>query len=58
MSSSMSVGQGSAGSGRGLSLLLPEGVEPLPEVEFPAHPYCPVLAQQDVSPVIKPTKKE
>ncbi|MEQ2027713.1 phage baseplate assembly protein V, partial [Xenorhabdus szentirmaii] len=56
--STMNVGQGSAGSGRGLALQLPEGVEPLPMVEFPVHPYCPELAQQDVSPVVKPAKKE
>ncbi|PHM50737.1 type VI secretion system Vgr family protein [Xenorhabdus miraniensis] len=56
--SPINVGQGSGGSGRGLALQLPEGVAPLPEVEFPAHPYCPLLAQQDASPVIKPTKKE
>ncbi|WP_237388040.1 type VI secretion system tip protein TssI/VgrG, partial [Xenorhabdus sp. Sc-CR9] len=55
--SPINVGQGSGGSGRGISLQLPEGVAPLPMVEFPAHPYCPVLAQQDASPVIKPTKK-
>ncbi|MDE9557250.1 type VI secretion system tip protein VgrG [Xenorhabdus bovienii] len=56
--SPINVGQGSGGSGRGLALQLPEGVAPLPMVEFPAHPYCPLLAQQDVSPVIKPAKKE
>ncbi|MEX0447566.1 hypothetical protein [Xenorhabdus sp. SGI246] len=56
--SPLNVGQGSGGSGRGLALQLPEGVEPLPMVEFPTHPYCPLLAQQDVSPVIKPAKKE
>ncbi|WP_390902812.1 type VI secretion system Vgr family protein [Xenorhabdus bovienii] len=59
LSSPINVGQGSGGSGRGVDLQLPEGVEPLPEVEmvFPAHPYCPELAQQDVSPVIKPAKE-
>ncbi|MDE9434258.1 type VI secretion system tip protein VgrG, partial [Xenorhabdus bovienii] len=59
LSSPINVGQGSGGSGRGVNLQLPEGVEPLPEVEmvFPAHPYCPELAQQDVSPVIKPAKE-
>jgi type VI secretion system secreted protein VgrG len=56
--SPLNVGQGSAGSGRGLALQLPEGVVPLPVVEFPAHSYCPLLAQQDVSPVIQPAKKE
>ncbi|MDE1476630.1 DUF2345 domain-containing protein, partial [Xenorhabdus bovienii] len=58
LSSMINVGQGSGGNGRGVELQLPEGVAPLPAVEFPAHPYCPLLAQQDASPVIKPAKKE
>ncbi|MCC8458439.1 type VI secretion system Vgr family protein [Photorhabdus aegyptia] len=46
------VGQGSAGAGRGLSLQLPEGVAPLPEVKLPAKPLCAVLAQQETNWII------
>ncbi|WP_258086824.1 type VI secretion system Vgr family protein [Xenorhabdus bovienii] len=52
LSSPINVGQGSAGSGRGLALQLPEGVEPLPMVEFPAKPPCAILAQHEENWVI------
>ncbi|MDC9595110.1 hypothetical protein PSI17_16320 [Xenorhabdus sp. IM139775] len=52
LSSPISVGQGSGGSGRGISLQLPEGVEPLPEVEFAAKPTCAILAQQEENWII------
>ncbi|MBS9438724.1 type VI secretion system tip protein VgrG, partial [Photorhabdus noenieputensis] len=51
-SPNLSVGQGSAGTGRGLSLQLPEGVAPLPGVKFPAKPLCAVLAQQEANWII------
>ncbi|CDL85791.1 hypothetical protein [Xenorhabdus cabanillasii] len=52
LSSIINVGQGSAGSGRGLALQLPEGVAPLPEEEFTAKPACAILAQQEENWVI------
>ncbi|MGV7961043.1 type VI secretion system tip protein TssI/VgrG [Photorhabdus tasmaniensis] len=51
-SPNLSVGQGSAGAGRGLSLQLPEGVAPLPGVKFPAKPLCAVQAQLEASLII------
>ncbi|WP_340620290.1 type VI secretion system Vgr family protein [Xenorhabdus siamensis] len=69
LSSMINVGQGSGGSGRGVSLQLPEGVAPLgqvgqlpmaealPVTEFPVQPACAELAQQDASLVIKPVKE-
>ncbi|MBC8949868.1 DUF2345 domain-containing protein [Xenorhabdus sp. TS4] len=62
--SPINVGQGSGGSGRGVSLQLPKGVEPLaqvgqlpmaealPTIEFPAKPPCAILAQQEENWVI------
>ena len=52
LSSMINVGQGSAGSGHGLALQLPEGVAPLPMVEFPAKPPCAILAQQEENWII------
>ncbi|MGJ0638577.1 bacteriophage T4 gp5 trimerisation domain-containing protein, partial [Xenorhabdus bovienii] len=52
LSSPINVGQGSGGSGRGLALQLPEGVEPLPEVKFAAKPACAILAQQEENWII------
>uniref|UniRef100_UPI003B833CBE bacteriophage T4 gp5 trimerisation domain-containing protein n=1 Tax=Photorhabdus heterorhabditis TaxID=880156 RepID=UPI003B833CBE len=51
-SANLSVGQGSAGVGRGLSLQLPDGVEPLPDIKFPAKPSCAVLAQREANWII------
>ncbi|ETS30949.1 hypothetical protein PTE_02895 [Photorhabdus khanii NC19] len=51
-SPNLSVGQGAAGVGRGLSLQLPEGVAPLPGVEFPARPLCAVQAQLEANLMI------
>uniref|UniRef100_UPI0036D92A65 type VI secretion system Vgr family protein n=1 Tax=Photorhabdus sp. RM322S TaxID=3342825 RepID=UPI0036D92A65 len=48
-SPNLSVGQGAAGVGRGLSLQLPEGVEPLPDVKSPVKPICALQAQRDVN---------
>ncbi|MCP9270396.1 type VI secretion system tip protein VgrG [Xenorhabdus sp. XENO-1] len=62
--SPLNVGQGSGGSGRGVSLQLPEGVAPLAQVgqlpmaealpvtEFSAKPPCAILAQQEENWVI------
>ncbi|MBD2797256.1 hypothetical protein ID856_12010 [Xenorhabdus sp. 18] len=43
----------SGGSGRGVSLQLPEGIPPLPEVKFPVKKYCALQAQENTSWVIK-----
>ncbi|WP_434524991.1 type VI secretion system Vgr family protein [Photorhabdus asymbiotica] len=51
-SANLSVGQGSAGVGRGLSLQLPDGVEPLLDIKFPAKPSCVLLAQREANWVI------
>ncbi|NHB91021.1 type VI secretion system tip protein VgrG [Photorhabdus cinerea] len=48
----LSVGQGSAGAGRGLSLQLPDGVEPLPDIKSPVRPCCAVQAQQETNWII------
>ncbi|MDE9486032.1 type VI secretion system Vgr family protein [Xenorhabdus bovienii] len=52
LSSMINVGQGSGGNGRGVELQLPEGVAPLPAVEFPAKPPCAILAQQEENWII------
>ncbi|MCG3461435.1 type VI secretion system tip protein VgrG [Xenorhabdus bovienii] len=55
-SSAINVGQGSGGSGRGVSLQLPEGIPPLPAVKFPLKKYCVLQAQEQVTWVIKPQR--
>ncbi|MDX7987856.1 type VI secretion system tip protein VgrG [Xenorhabdus sp. 12] len=52
-SSMIDVGAGSGSSGRGVSLQLPEGVPPLPEVKFPVKKYCALQAQESAAWVIK-----
>ncbi|MBS9437269.1 type VI secretion system tip protein VgrG, partial [Photorhabdus noenieputensis] len=57
-SPNLSVGQGSAGTGRGLSLQLPEGVEPLPDVKSPVKPVCALQAQREVNLTINNQEDE
>ncbi|PQQ26314.1 type VI secretion system Vgr family protein [Photorhabdus hindustanensis] len=52
------VGQGSAGTGRGLSLQLPESVEPLPDVKSPVKRICALQAQREVNLTINNQEDE
>ncbi|PQQ34502.1 type VI secretion system tip protein VgrG, partial [Photorhabdus luminescens] len=52
------VGQGSAGTGRGLSLQLPEGIEPLPDVKSPVKLVCALQAQREVNLTINNQEDE
>ncbi|WP_338803075.1 type VI secretion system tip protein TssI/VgrG [Xenorhabdus griffiniae] len=52
-SSPINVGQGTGGSGRGITLQLPDGVPALPVVKFPVKKYCTLQAQENAAWVIK-----